>query len=64
MVRPITVTDPSDTARERLAFARAGHSGEFIEPRRSLAPGDVVECEIERIGTLRNPVEAQTEEST
>ena len=30
--------------------------GEFMDPRRSLAPGDVVECEIERIGTLRNPV--------
>ncbi len=32
--------------------------GEFMEPRRSLAPGDVVECEIEGIGVLRNPVEA------
>ena len=30
--------------------------GEFMEPKRSLAPGDVVECEIEGIGTLRNPV--------
>jgi 5-carboxymethyl-2-hydroxymuconate isomerase len=30
--------------------------GEFMDPRRSLAPGDVVECEIEGIGTLRNPV--------
>lgn len=30
--------------------------GEFMEPKRSLAPGDVVECEIERIGMLRNPV--------
>jgi 5-carboxymethyl-2-hydroxymuconate isomerase len=30
--------------------------GEFMEPRRSLAPGDVVECEISGIGTLRNPV--------
>jgi 2-keto-4-pentenoate hydratase/2-oxohepta-3-ene-1,7-dioic acid hydratase in catechol pathway len=30
--------------------------GEFMEPRRSLAPGDVVECEIGGIGTLRNPV--------
>jgi 2-keto-4-pentenoate hydratase/2-oxohepta-3-ene-1,7-dioic acid hydratase in catechol pathway len=30
--------------------------GEFMEPRRSLAPGDVVECEIEGIGALRNPV--------
>jgi 2-keto-4-pentenoate hydratase/2-oxohepta-3-ene-1,7-dioic acid hydratase in catechol pathway len=32
--------------------------GEFMEPRRSLAPGDVVECEIDAIGVLRNPVEA------
>jgi len=30
--------------------------GEFMDPRRSLAPGDVVECEIDGIGTLRNPV--------
>jgi 2-keto-4-pentenoate hydratase/2-oxohepta-3-ene-1,7-dioic acid hydratase in catechol pathway len=30
--------------------------GEFMDPRRSLAPGDVVECEIGGIGTLRNPV--------
>jgi 2-keto-4-pentenoate hydratase/2-oxohepta-3-ene-1,7-dioic acid hydratase in catechol pathway len=30
--------------------------GEFQEPKRSLAPGDVVEAEVERIGTLRNPV--------
>jgi 5-carboxymethyl-2-hydroxymuconate isomerase len=30
--------------------------GEFMHPQRSLAPGDVVECEIERIGILRNPV--------
>jgi 5-carboxymethyl-2-hydroxymuconate isomerase len=30
--------------------------GEFMDPRRSLAPGDVVECEIAGIGTLRNPV--------
>jgi len=30
--------------------------GEFMEPKRSLAAGDVVECEIEGIGTLRNPV--------
>jgi 2-keto-4-pentenoate hydratase/2-oxohepta-3-ene-1,7-dioic acid hydratase in catechol pathway len=30
--------------------------GEFMDPKRSLAPGDVVECEIEPIGTLRNPV--------
>jgi 2-keto-4-pentenoate hydratase/2-oxohepta-3-ene-1,7-dioic acid hydratase in catechol pathway len=32
--------------------------GEFMTPRRSLAPGDVVECEIEGIGVLRNPVVA------
>ena len=32
--------------------------GEFMEPPRSLAPGDVVETEIEGIGTLRNPVVA------
>jgi 5-carboxymethyl-2-hydroxymuconate isomerase len=31
--------------------------GEFMDPRRSLAPGDVVECEIGGIGVLRNPVE-------
>jgi 2-keto-4-pentenoate hydratase/2-oxohepta-3-ene-1,7-dioic acid hydratase in catechol pathway len=30
--------------------------GEFMDPRRSLVPGDVVECEIGGIGTLRNPV--------
>ena len=30
--------------------------GEFMDPRRSLAPGDVVECEIDGIGMLRNPV--------
>lgn len=30
--------------------------GEFMDPRRSLAPGDVVEVEIDGIGTLRNPV--------
>lgn len=30
--------------------------GEFMDPRRSLAPGDVVECEIDAIGVLRNPV--------
>jgi 2-keto-4-pentenoate hydratase/2-oxohepta-3-ene-1,7-dioic acid hydratase in catechol pathway len=30
--------------------------GEFMDPKRSLAPGDVVECEVEGIGTLRNPV--------
>jgi 2-keto-4-pentenoate hydratase/2-oxohepta-3-ene-1,7-dioic acid hydratase in catechol pathway len=32
--------------------------GEFMTPQRSLAAGDVVETEIERIGTLRNPVVA------
>ena len=32
--------------------------GEFMEPKRSLAPGDVVECEIDGIGTLRSPVVA------
>ncbi len=30
--------------------------GEFMEPKRSLKDGDVVECEIEGIGVLRNPV--------
>jgi 2-keto-4-pentenoate hydratase/2-oxohepta-3-ene-1,7-dioic acid hydratase in catechol pathway len=30
--------------------------GEFMDPKRSLAPGDVVECEIGGIGVLRNPV--------
>jgi 2-keto-4-pentenoate hydratase/2-oxohepta-3-ene-1,7-dioic acid hydratase in catechol pathway len=30
--------------------------GEFMEPKRSLSGGDVVECEIEGIGILRNPV--------
>jgi 2-keto-4-pentenoate hydratase/2-oxohepta-3-ene-1,7-dioic acid hydratase in catechol pathway len=32
--------------------------GEFMNPRRSLQPGDIVETEIARIGTLRNPVVA------
>jgi 5-carboxymethyl-2-hydroxymuconate isomerase len=32
--------------------------GEFMSPPRSLAAGDVVETEIEGIGTLRNPVVA------
>jgi 5-carboxymethyl-2-hydroxymuconate isomerase len=32
--------------------------GEFMDPRRSLAAGDVVECEVEGIGVLRNPVHA------
>jgi 2-keto-4-pentenoate hydratase/2-oxohepta-3-ene-1,7-dioic acid hydratase in catechol pathway len=30
--------------------------GEFMDPQRSLAAGDVVETEVERIGTLRNEV--------
>ena len=30
--------------------------GEFMSPPRSLAPGDVVEVEVEGIGVLRNPV--------
>jgi 2-keto-4-pentenoate hydratase/2-oxohepta-3-ene-1,7-dioic acid hydratase in catechol pathway len=30
--------------------------GEFMDPQRSLQPGDVVEAEIDGIGTLRNPV--------
>ena len=32
--------------------------GEFMDPKRSLSPGDVVECEIDSIGILRNPVAA------
>jgi 5-carboxymethyl-2-hydroxymuconate isomerase len=32
--------------------------GEFMDPPRSLHPGDVVEVEVEGIGTLRNPVVA------
>jgi 5-carboxymethyl-2-hydroxymuconate isomerase len=32
--------------------------GEFMDPKRSLRPGDVVEVEIEGIGRLRNPVAA------
>jgi len=32
--------------------------GEFMNPRRSLQPGDVVESEVEGIGVLRNPVVA------
>ena len=32
--------------------------GEFMKPSRSLAPGDVVEVEVDGIGTLRNPVAA------
>jgi 5-carboxymethyl-2-hydroxymuconate isomerase len=30
--------------------------GEFMQPRRSLHDGDVVECEIESLGVLRNTV--------
>jgi 2-keto-4-pentenoate hydratase/2-oxohepta-3-ene-1,7-dioic acid hydratase in catechol pathway len=30
--------------------------GEFMDPKRSLQHGDVVECEVEGIGVLRNPV--------
>ena len=33
--------------------------GEFMTPRRSLSAGDVLETEIEGIGTLRNDVVAQ-----
>ena len=32
--------------------------GEFRTPPRSLAPGDVMETEVEGLGTLRNPVVA------
>jgi 2-keto-4-pentenoate hydratase/2-oxohepta-3-ene-1,7-dioic acid hydratase in catechol pathway len=32
--------------------------GEFMEPKRSLQPGDVVECAVDGIGVLRNPVAA------
>jgi 2-keto-4-pentenoate hydratase/2-oxohepta-3-ene-1,7-dioic acid hydratase in catechol pathway len=34
--------------------------GYFMEPPRLLEDGDVVECEVERIGVLRNPVVATT----
>jgi 5-carboxymethyl-2-hydroxymuconate isomerase len=30
--------------------------GDFMDPQRSLQPGDVVEVEVDRIGVLRNPV--------
>ena len=30
--------------------------GEFMDPKRSLQDGDVVECEVEGVGVLRNPV--------
>jgi 2-keto-4-pentenoate hydratase/2-oxohepta-3-ene-1,7-dioic acid hydratase in catechol pathway len=29
-----------------------------MDPKRSLAPADIVECEIDGIGTLRTPVVA------
>jgi 5-carboxymethyl-2-hydroxymuconate isomerase len=32
--------------------------GYFMDPRRSLVSGDVVECEVEHIGVLRNTVVA------
>jgi 5-carboxymethyl-2-hydroxymuconate isomerase len=34
--------------------------GYFMDPPRTLVAGDVVECEVERIGVLRNPVVAAT----
>jgi 2-keto-4-pentenoate hydratase/2-oxohepta-3-ene-1,7-dioic acid hydratase in catechol pathway len=34
--------------------------GEFMEPKRSLQPGDVVEVSVEGIGSLRNPVVASS----
>jgi len=37
--------------------------GEFMSPQRSLQPGDVVETEVDGIGTLRNPVEAARREA-
>jgi 5-carboxymethyl-2-hydroxymuconate isomerase len=37
--------------------------GEFMDPRRSLAPGDVVEVSIEGIGALRNEVVVAKEEA-
>jgi 2-keto-4-pentenoate hydratase/2-oxohepta-3-ene-1,7-dioic acid hydratase in catechol pathway len=37
--------------------------GEFMDPRRSLAPGDVVEVSIEGIGALRNEVVAAKEDA-
>lgn len=30
--------------------------GEFMDPQRALRPGDLVEVEVERVGTLSNPV--------
>ena len=38
--------------------------GEFMEPKRSLRPGDLVETEVEGIGTLRNPVVAAAKSPT
>lgn len=32
--------------------------GEFMKPQRCLKPGDVVECKIDAIGVLRNPIVA------
>lgn len=40
----------------RASSARTTRSGSRPDPKRSLAPGDVVECAIDGIGTLRNPV--------
>jgi 2-keto-4-pentenoate hydratase/2-oxohepta-3-ene-1,7-dioic acid hydratase in catechol pathway len=37
--------------------------GEFMQPPRSLRPGDVVECEVERIGRLRNSVVGPSREA-
>ncbi|MFF5209054.1 fumarylacetoacetate hydrolase family protein [Streptosporangium sp. NPDC000396] len=34
--------------------------GDFMDPRRSLQPGDVVEVSVEGIGSLRNPVVGQS----
>jgi 5-carboxymethyl-2-hydroxymuconate isomerase len=44
--------DPGDV----LLTGTPWGTGEFMNPRRSLQAGDVVECEVERIGVLRNPV--------
>jgi 5-carboxymethyl-2-hydroxymuconate isomerase len=33
--------------------------GEFMSPRRSLAPGDLIETEVEGIGVLQNTVVAE-----
>jgi 5-carboxymethyl-2-hydroxymuconate isomerase len=37
--------------------------GEFMDPRRSLEVGDVVECEVDQIGVLRNAVVAPAQTS-